>query len=53
VTNTIGGTRRKSRLGVGALIAALGCLAAVAAFPACAAASTVTLQGQDGKDQDP
>jgi len=53
VTNTSGGTRRRSRLGVGALIATLGCLAAVAAFPGGAAASTVTCKGKTVKAQDP
>jgi len=52
VTNTIGGSRRRSRLGVGALVAALGCLAAVAAFPGGAAASSVSCKGKTLKEQD-
>jgi hypothetical protein len=51
VTNTIRGSRRRSRLGVGALVAAIGCIAAVAAFPGGAAASTVSCKGKTLPDK--
>lgn len=46
MTNTSGGSRSRSRLGVGGLVATLGCLAAVAAFPGGAVASSVNCKGK-------